>query len=249
MAGAPARILVVEDEADLRDALAEYLGRNGFAVRTAEGAAAARRLLAQQPADVVLLDLAMPGEDGLSLTRWLRAQPACPGIIMITAASDLADRVVGLEVGADDYLGKPFALREVLARVRALARRLMDARPHAPATGGSAAPRRVTMGGNILDLQARRLTRPDGTEIILTAMEFDLLAAFAARPGRVLSREQLLELAHDKDSDPFDRSIDVRITRIRRKIETEPQHPRIIRTVRGAGYVFRPQDAGSDGDS
>jgi two-component system phosphate regulon response regulator OmpR len=249
MAGAPARILVVEDEADLREALAEYLGRNGYAVRVAEDAAAARAALTAQPADVVLLDLAMPGEDGLSLTRWLRAQPACPGIIMITAASDLADRVVGLEIGADDYLAKPFALREVLARVRALTRRLMDARPHVPGAAGSSAPRRVTMGGNILDLEARRLTRPDGSEILLTAMEFDLLAAFAERPGRVLNREQLLELAHDKDSDPFDRSIDVRITRIRRKIEVEPQHPRIIRTVRGAGYVFRPQDAHADGDA
>jgi two-component system phosphate regulon response regulator OmpR len=184
----------------------------------------------------VLLDLNMPGEDGLSLARWLRAQPACPGIIMVTAASDLADRVVGLELGADDYLGKPFALRELLARVRSLARRLLDARPKVREQQG----RRIAMGQNILDLATRRLTTPDGSEIPLTAMEFDLLAAFAERPGRVLSREQLLDLAHDKDSDPFDRSIDVRITRIRRKIEVDPAHPRIIRTVRGTGYVFRP---------
>ncbi len=234
----PARILVVEDEADLREAVAEYLVRNGFLVRAAADAAAARAALAEQPADVVLLDLFMPGEDGLSLARWMRAQPACPGIIMVTAASDLADRVVGLEVGADDYLGKPFALRELLARVRALSRRLLDARPRVR----DAAGRRVAMGSNILDLATRRLTTQDGREIPLTAMEFDLLAAFAERPGRVLSREQLLDLAHDKGSDPFDRSIDVRITRIRRKIETDPAHPRIIRTVRGAGYVFRPGD-------
>jgi len=234
----PARILVVEDEADLREAVAEYLGRNGFLVRAAADAASARALLSEQAADVVLLDLNMPGEDGLSLARWLRAQPACPGIIMVTAASDLADRVVGLEIGADDYLGKPFALRELLARVRALSRRLLDARPPVRDQSG----RRVAMGSNILDLSTRRLTTQDGSEIPLTAMEFDLLAAFAERPGRVLSREQLLDLAHDKDSDPFDRSIDVRITRIRRKIEVDPAHPRIIRTVRGAGYVFRPGD-------
>jgi DNA-binding response OmpR family regulator len=236
----PARILVVEDEADLREAVVEYLSRNGFLVRAAADAAAARLALAAQPADVVLLDLSMPGEDGLSLARWLRAQAACPGIIMVTAAADLADRVVGLELGADDYLGKPFALRELLARVRALSRRLLDARPPAREAGG----RRVAMGGNILDLATRRLTTQEGKEIPLTAMEFDLLAAFAERPGRVLSREQLLDLAHDKDSDPFDRSIDVRITRIRRKIEVDPAHPRIIRTVRGAGYVFRPGDDG-----
>jgi two-component system phosphate regulon response regulator OmpR len=234
----PARILVVEDEADLREAIAEYLSRNGFLVRAAADAASARAALSDQPADVVLLDLNMPGEDGLSLARFLRAQPACPGIIMVTAASDLADRVVGLEIGADDYLGKPFALRELLARVRALSRRILDARP--PVRDQAA--RRVAMGSNILDLATRRLTTQDGSEIPLTAMEFDLLAAFAERPGRVLSREQLLDLAHDKDSDPFDRSIDVRITRIRRKIEVDPAHPRIIRTVRGAGYVFRPGD-------
>jgi DNA-binding response OmpR family regulator len=234
----PARILVVEDETDLREAIAEYLGRNGFLVRTAADAASARTALGDQPADVVLLDLNMPGEDGLSLARWLRAQPACPGIIMVTAASDLADRVVGLEIGADDYLGKPFALRELLARVRALSRRILDARPPVREQTG----RRVAMGSNILDLSTRRLTTQEGREIPLTAMEFDLLAAFAERPGRVLSREQLLDLAHDKDSDPFDRSIDVRITRIRRKIEVDPAHPRIIRTVRGAGYVFRPGD-------
>jgi two-component system phosphate regulon response regulator OmpR len=234
----PARVLVVEDEADLRDAVAEYLGRNGFVVRAVGNAAAARTALGEAPCDVVLLDLNMPGEDGLSLARWMRVQPACPGIIMVTAASDLADRVVGLELGADDYLGKPFALRELLARVRALARRLLDARPRVR----DQQARRIAMGHNILDLGTRRLTTPDGTEVPLTAMEFDLLAAFAERPGRVLSREQLLDLAHDKDSDPFDRSIDVRITRIRRKIEVDPAHPRIIRTVRGTGYVFRPGD-------
>ncbi|MCC7280882.1 MAG: response regulator transcription factor [Acetobacteraceae bacterium] len=233
----PARVLVVEDEADLREAMVEYLAHQGFVVQAAADAAAARTALSDQRADIVLLDLNMPGEDGLSLARWLRSQPAAPGIIMVTAAADLADRVVGLELGADDYLGKPFALRELLARVRALARRLLDARPVRGQTG-----RRVAMGNNILDLGTRRLATSDGSEIPLTAMEFDLLAAFAERPGRVLSREQLLDLAHDKDSDPFDRSIDVRITRIRRKIEVDPAHPRIIRTVRGAGYVFRPGD-------
>lgn len=235
-AALPARVLVVEDEADLREAMAEYLTRNGLLVRTAGDAAAARAALAQQPADVVLLDLAMPGEDGLSLARWLRAEPAPPGIIMVTAAADLADRVAGLEVGADDYLGKPFALRELLARVRALSRRLLDARLRVR----DAPKHRVAMGSNILDLLTRRLTTPSGHEIPLTAMEFDLLAAFAERPGRVLSREQLLDLAHGKECDPFDRSIDVRITRIRRKIERDPAHPSIICTVRGAGYVFRP---------
>ena len=237
MTGA-ARVVVVDDEAEIRAIVAEYLGKHGFAVRTADGGLALRALLAESPADIVILDIAMPGEDGLSLARHLREQGGM-GIIMLTAAGESVDRIVGLEVGADDYITKPFDLREVLARVRSLARRLS-----APAPAGEAQaklrPDEVRLGRRVLDLSSRRLRDLDGTEIPLTAMEFDLLQAFATRPNRVLSRDQLLDLAHGRDPEPFDRSIDIRIARLRRKIEDDPKKPQIIKTVRGVGYVFSP---------
>lgn len=249
MAEGPA-LVVVDDETDLREAVAEYLTRRGFDVRQAPDGAVLRRLLGERPADLVLLDVSMPGEDGLSIARALRAEGDV-GIVMLTAAGDVVDRVVGLEVGADDYIAKPVDLRELLARLRAVLRRRdavahaqahtpSHAAPQAQAAPAAADPRGVRMGRNRLDLEARRLIGPDGRDIPLGAAEFVLLKTFAERPNRVLSRETLLELAHPRGEEHFDRSIDVRIARIRRKVESVPDRPQVIRTVRGAGYVFDP---------
>ncbi|MGG5887851.1 response regulator [Falsiroseomonas sp. HC035] len=247
MAETPA-IIVCDDEPDLREAVAEYLARRGFDVRRAEDGAALRRQLAERMADLVVLDIAMPGEDGLSVARALRAESDI-GIVMLSAAGDVVDRVVGLEVGADDYVAKPVDLRELLARLRAVLRRreataaAIGAAPAAPAPVAAPpapATHRIRMGRTWLDLDARRLTGPDGQEIPLGPSEFALLRAFAERPGRVLTREVLLDLAHPRGDEHFDRSIDVRIARIRRKVEAVPDRPAVIRTIRGAGYVFDP---------
>ena len=258
MADAPA-IIVCDDEPDLREAVAEYLARRGFDVRRAEDGAVLRTLLAERPADLVVLDIAMPGEDGLSVARALRAESDV-GIVMLSAAGDVVDRVVGLEVGADDYIAKPVDLRELLARLRAVLRRReaaaqaaasLPGSPPAPAAPEAGSPavatppapppgKRVRMGRTWLDIDARRLTGPDGQEIPLGPSEFALLKAFAERPNRVLTRESLLDLAHPRGDEHFDRSIDVRIARIRRKVEAVPERPAVIRTVRGAGYVFDP---------
>jgi DNA-binding response OmpR family regulator len=252
-----AAIIVCDDEPDLREAVAEYLSRRGLDVRRAEDGAELRRLLAERPADLVVLDIAMPGEDGLSVARALRSESDI-GIVMLTAAGDVVDRVVGLEVGADDYIAKPVDLRELLARLRAVLRRreatqqalAATAAPAAPTAPAAVAPapapaeppvgKRVRMGRTWLDLDARRLTGADGVEIPLGPSEFALLRAFAERPGRVLTREVLLDLAHPRGDEHFDRSIDVRIARIRRKVEAVPERPAVIKTIRGAGYVFDP---------
>lgn len=235
MAGEP-HIIAVDDEAGIREMIAEYLGGHGFQVSTAGDAASFRRLHAERPADLVLLDINMPGEDGLSLARWLRARSKV-GIVMLTAAGEVIDRVVGLEIGADDYIQKPFDLRELRARVRTVLRRLGDGAPAAdPAEV-------VRFGATYLNLAARKLFDAAGAEIALTAMEFDLLATFARNPDRVLSRDQLLDQAHHGSWDPFDRSIDIRIARLRRKIETDPARPEVIKTVRGAGYLFSRRTA------
>ncbi|GGG19709.1 DNA-binding response regulator [Caldovatus sediminis] len=248
-------IVVVDDEKALRDAVGEYLARHGFAVRCVESGERMRAALRERPADIVLLDIAMPGEDGLAIARSLRGgEFGDIGIVMLTAAGDVVDRVVGLEVGADDYVAKPADLRELLARLRAVLRRRETARQAAQQAAAAAAPsgarggaaaqagatRRIRMGRTQLDLDARRLIGADGNEIPLGPSEFALLRAFAERPGRVLSRETLLELAHPRGEEHFDRSIDVRIARIRRKIEAIPDQPSVIKTVRGAGYVFDP---------
>jgi two-component system phosphate regulon response regulator OmpR len=233
---AAAEILVVDDEADLREMVAEYLGKHGYAVRTAADGVAMASRLAERPADLVILDINMPGENGLALARRLReAGDIC--IVMLTAAGETVDRVVGLEMGADDYLGKPFDLRELLARVRSVLRR-----PRRQAGAGPVvddARRTVPFGHWRLDLDARRLVGESG-ELKLTAMEFDLLEAFARHPNKVLSRDRLLDLAHRREMEPFDRSIDIRVTRIRKKIERDPTKPQIIKTIRGAGYMFVP---------
>jgi len=229
-----AHIVVVDDDADVRETVAEYLRRNGFSVTEADGGGALREVMASRPIDLALLDINMPGDDGLTLAREIRGAGNA-GIIMLTADGEDLDIIVGLEVGADDYVTKPFNPRELLARVKAVLRRAKS--------GGAATAtlgREVQMGKCRLNLDARRLYAADGGEVPLTAMEYDLLRTFAEHPGRPLSRDQLLDLAHSKEMEPFDRSIDTRITRIRRKIELDPSKPDCIRTVRGAGYVYNP---------
>lgn len=228
----PPRILVVDDDPALRELLAGYLSTNGFAVTTAEDGPAMRALLSGGMPDAFVLDLMLPGEDGLSLTRFIRAQSNVP-ILILSARGEEMDRVIGLEVGADDYLAKPFGPRELLARLRALLRR---GQPFPAVTEARPASR---FGPFSLDANGRRLLR-DGIEVPLTGAEYDLLAAFAARPGRVLSRDMLVDLFKGYERDPFDRSIDIRVARLRRKIETDPASPVYIRTVRGEGYLFNP---------
>lgn len=229
-------IVVVDDETDVRETLAEYLAQQGYRVTALPGGQELRSLVAaEQPFDIALLDVTMPGEDGLSLARFLR-ETVDAGIIMVTASGETVDRIVGLEMGADDYIPKPVDLRELKARIKAVLRRASAART-APSPEDPE-HRVVAFGQCRLDLDAHKLFDEDDKEISLTAMEFDLLKAFAERPNRVLSRDQLLELAHNRGWEPFDRSIDIRIARIRRKIETDPGKPQVIKTVRGAGYMF-----------
>jgi two-component system, OmpR family, phosphate regulon response regulator OmpR len=230
-------ILVVDDECEIRDMLEEYLSKQCFEVYTADGGVAMRQTVSAHQVDVVLLDIRMPGEDGLSLARYLR-EHAQVGIIMVTAAGEAVDRIVGLEMGADDYVTKPFNPRELVARIKSVLRRLRTASPQA--SEGAAAPQRLRFGQCFLDLQAHKLFTLEGKEIPITAMEFDLLQVFATHPHRVLTRDQLLEMAHNRDWEPFDRSIDIRIARLRRKIEADPAKPQTIKTVRGAGYIFMP---------
>lgn len=229
-------IVVVDDERDIRETVAEYLDMNGYRVSKADGGPALRKIVEQGRVDLAVLDVTMPGEDGLSLARWLRDHSGA-GVIMLTARDSVVDRVVGIEMGADDYVTKPFDLRELLARVKAVLRRVGRA-PTPLGDGGTAGHREVRFGACRLDLDAHKLFGPENREIALTAMEFDLLRAFAERPNRVLTRDQLLDLAHNRDFEPFDRSIDIRIARIRRKIEPDPAKPAVIKTVRGAGYLF-----------
>jgi DNA-binding response OmpR family regulator len=241
-------LLIVDDEPELRGLLAEYFGRHGFAVRVAGGGAEARALVATQRPALALLDVHMPGEDGLSLARWLREAHAGVAIVMLTTASEPVDRIVGLELGADDYIGKPFELRELLARVRAVLRRT-QAPPAAAAATATASPppppatdvsRRVPFGALWLDLAQRKLLAADGHEVEITAAEFDLLALFARHPNRPLSRDQIMEQAHNRGWDVFDRSIDLRVMRLRRKIERNPDKPEVLKTVRNVGYVYVP---------
>jgi DNA-binding response OmpR family regulator len=225
-------IAVVEDEAVQRQMLADYLARQNFRVSALTDGAALRRLVERELPALVMLDVGLPGEDGFALARWLREKSGRVGIIMVTAAGDTVDRVVGLETGADDYISKPFEPRELLARVKSVLRR---------AVGVPAAGARVRIGRRVLDLERRVLVDPeDGGEERLAASEFDLLKVFAENPNRPLMRDWLLEVTAHREADAYDRAIDLRITRLRRKIETDPAHPEAIRTVRGVGYMFVP---------
>jgi two-component system phosphate regulon response regulator OmpR len=234
-------VVIVDDEDGLREAVVEYLNTQGLHTLEAPSAQAFRQLIDQQRVDVAVLDIAMPGEDGLSLARWLREHHSV-GIIFATAAGRQIDRIVGLEIGADDYVVKPYDLRELLARIRSVLRRIKTTAAAKPDDAIFAASKRVQIGALALDSAGRRLTTAAGEAIDLTAMEFDLLEVLATRPNRILSRAQLLELAHSRASEDGDRSIDIRITRIRKKIEPDPERPRYIRTVRGEGYVFVPDE-------
>jgi len=232
-------IVVVEDEATQRDLLVDYLGRQSFRVSGVEDGDGLRDLVERDPPVLVLLDLTLPGEDGLTLARWLRERATRLGIIMVTAAADTVDRVVGLEVGADDYITKPFEPRELLARIKSVLRRTTGAAAAAPVAASSGG-RRVRMGRRLLDLDKRSLIDQDGREEVLAASEFDLLKIFAENPNRPLYRDWLLEATAHREVEAFDRAIDLRITRLRKKIEADPAHPDAIRTVRGVGYMFVP---------
>jgi two-component system OmpR family response regulator len=225
-------ILIVEDDRDIRGLLADFLKREGFSVEVAEDGAAADRILARVAPDLIVLDLMLPGEDGLSICRRVRARGATP-ILMLTAKNDDVDRIVGLELGADDYLGKPFNPRELLARIRAILRR-------SEASAVRAGERRLrSFAGFVVDLDARSVERADGTNVPLTSAEFDLLACFVERPRRVLTRDQLLDWTRGRSADPFDRTIDVTVSRLRRKLEVAcPSAPALVTTVRNGGYLF-----------
>ncbi len=227
-------IVVVEDEMTQRELLVDYLARQNFRVSGVASGAELRPLVERDVPALVLLDIGLPGEDGFALARWLRERSNRVGIIMVTAASDTVDRVVGLETGADDYVAKPFEARELLARVKSVLRR-------AAAASTPVAGARVRMGRWLLDLDKRALVDPtDGSEDRLAASEFDLLRVFAENPNRPLMRDWLLEVTAHRDMDAFDRAIDLRIARLRRKVERDPAHPEAIRTVRGVGYMFVP---------
>ena len=230
----PRHILVVDDDADLRQMVADYLGDYDLRVTGAPDGAAMREAMAREVVDLILLDLKLPSEDGMTLARELRETSSVP-IVILTGRKDDVDRIMGLELGADDYLTKPFNLRELLARIRAILRRT-QAHPVTHAEGRN--PQAFRFGTWELDLRSRRLTSNDGERVELTHAEFALLAAFLGAPERILSREQLLELSRGNDENVFDRSIDVQILRLRRKIESDPSRPKLIRTERGAGYFF-----------
>ena len=228
-------ILVVDDQQEICDVVEEYLTGEGYRVSTAHDGAGMRRALSLSSIDLVILDLMLPGEDGLALARALRSESAI-GIIILTGRGETVDRIIGLEMGADDYLPKPFHLRELLARVKAVLRRAHDR------IGESAQPARSRMrfAGWSLDLSSRELLSPAGQEVRLTTGEFDLLAAFVKNANQVLSRDRLLDLARNREAGPFDRTIDVQVGRLRRKLEDDPQNPTLIKTVRGSGYIFTP---------
>jgi two-component system phosphate regulon response regulator OmpR len=226
------RILVVDDDPELRRLLCDYLTDVGFAVDLAGDGEQMRRAMARATPDAIVMDLMLPGSDGLALTREVRGASSVP-ILMLSARGEEIDRVVGLEVGADDYLAKPFSPRELLARLRALLRR-SQAPSTAQRTDGP------VFGPYRLDLDARRLLK-DGAEVALSGAEFDLLKVLVERPGRVLSRDVLLDLLKGYERDPFDRTVDIRVARLRRRIEPDPASPVFIRTVRGEGYLFNPR--------
>jgi DNA-binding response OmpR family regulator len=240
MSDSRTRIAVVDDDLRLRDLLTRYLAEQGFEVEAVPEGGALSRLLERTRVDLIVLDLMLPGEDGLSICRRLRGQGDDVAIIMLTAKGDDVDRIVGLEVGADDYLPKPFNPRELVARIGAVLRR----RKNAPPPGAPAAEAvRVTFGACTLDLGARSLTR-DGKLVALTTGEFALLKVFVEHPRQPLSREKLMTLARGRDHEAFDRAIDVQVSRLRKLVEDDPSAPHHIQTVWGFGYVFVPQRQG-----
>jgi DNA-binding response OmpR family regulator len=233
--GGTGHILVVDDQREIRDLIREYLTGEGFRVTTARDGAGLREELARSPVDLVILDLMLDGEDGLQLARELRSQSEV-GILMLTGRSEPVDRIIGLEMGADDYLPKPFHLRELLARVKSILRRAALHSGDKP--GGQ--PTQMSFAGWRLDLTRRELFSPAGEEVRLTSGEFALLVVFVDHAGQVLSRDRLLDLARGREAGPFDRTIDVQIGRLRRKLEEDSHSPALIKTVRASGYIFTP---------
>jgi two-component system, OmpR family, response regulator len=234
-------IFIVDDEAPAREMVGDYLKMHGFAVTLCDGGKSLRTAIEVNVPDLVVLDLNMPEEDGLSIIRDLKSRINVP-VIMLTATASPIDRVVGLELGADDYIAKPCELRELMARIRSVLRRSAPAKVAAAEASAAKTEKEqlVRFGTKWLDLEAQALRDDEGNEHPLTASEFGLLKVFAANPKRVLSRERLLELANARDAEAFDRAVDLRIMRIRRKIELDPTKPAVIRTIRGGGYLFSP---------
>lgn len=234
-------IAIVEDDPDLREMLTGFLEGHGFAVLAAPDGASFRALMAQGRPDLVILDIGLPDDNGYRVMQWLRERAdACPPIIIVTGATSPRDRSAGLDLGADDYVCKPFDLGELLSRVRAVLRRAVPRPAAVPAAGDL----HIRFGPWLLKRDERVLMHePDQRIVDLTAMEFDLLSVMVQRPNQVLSRDELLQLAHTRKAEPFDRAIDVRITRLRKKIEINPNHPGYIRTIRGTGYMFHPEGA------
>jgi two-component system OmpR family response regulator len=232
-------IVIVDDEAPAREMVGDYLKMHGFTVTLCDGGKSLRGAIETSVPDLVVLDLNMPEEDGLSIIRDLKSRINVP-VIMLTATASPIDRVVGLELGADDYIAKPCELRELMARIRSVLRRSAPAKTAPETASAKARDQLVRFGTKWLDLEAQALRDDEGNEHPLTASEFSLLRVFAANPKRVLSRERLLELANARDAEAFDRAVDLRIMRIRRKIEVDPTKPAVIRTIRGGGYLFSP---------
>jgi len=228
-------ILVVDDHRELRELLARFMAEHGLRVTTAPDGKGMRKVLEQSQVDLVILDLMLPGEDGLELCRELRATSNTP-VLMLTAMGEETDRIVGLEMGADDYVAKPFSARELLARVRAVLRRAQSL----PERGSPPKENAVTFENWRFDLARRELEAGDGTVLPLSTGEYNLLVTFVQHPGRVLNRDQLLDLTQGRTAAPLDRSIDTQVSRLRRKIEQDPKDPKIIKTVWGGGYVFTP---------
>ncbi len=231
------RLLIVDDEAEVTTLLARYFGAQGFHVITACDGVQMRRELAERRIDLILLDLGLPGEDGLAITRYLREQWRGP-VVIVTGRGEAVDRIVGLELGADDYVTKPFDLRELLARVRSVLRRSRSVRP-----GGEDAPSTAagfSFDRYILDIRTHTLSGGDSHRIDLTSGEFALLRVLVEHPNQVLTRDQLMTHVHGREAGPFDRAIDVQIGRLRRKIEPDPADPQLIKSVRGTGYLFTP---------
>lgn len=231
-------VLVVEDDREIRTLVARYLRSNEFRVTQAEDGRAIERLVTDNRFDLVVLDVMLPGEDGLMLCRRIRAVSSVP-IIMLTAKGEEIDRIIGLEMGADDYMAKPFNPRELLARIRAVMRRSAQGHPGTSLSRQGA--RSLSFAGWTVDLGLRQVHDPRGTRVSLTGAEFNLLVAMAERPGRVLSRDQLVDLTQGRAAGAFERSVDVLVSRLRRKLEGDPSDPHIIQTVRSEGYVFLPE--------
>ena len=235
----PTHIAVVDDEVDITQLLANYLKGHGFRVTQLHNGADLMALMTDDPPGLVLLDLGLGSEDGLAIARRLREHHRC-GLVIVTGRGDAIDKVVGLEIGADDYVTKPFDMRELVARIKAVLRRIEPTDAPASPPGSPAAIERFHFHGFELDVAARRLLDRHQCEVSLTSGEFDLLCAFARHPGRVLSRDFLLEHTRGREAGPFDRTIDVQVGRLRKKLEADPENPLVIKSVRGAGYVLTP---------